>query len=205
MRPTWDDIVDPLDLTLVDPLLEWSWGQPDLKEAIRKAYQVGGDVDLGNFRTEFFAATKLWLSGANFVQIAAGAGLSVDDMLGVHSQVITFALQTIVEQGVAILDKVLQSQERELSDAILQFPSHLRFGVPTTAGCSLAAGGVSHRRAYVALGNEPELQSFAPEDRTSLFTAAYDLLNQDSEDWRIILGSLVLTNTLRDLASVIRH
>lgn len=202
LRPSWDDVVNPIDQSLVDPILQWAWTQQDLRGAIREAYRLEKNDDLSGQRAGFFSAVKLWLEGANFMQIAEGAGLSVDEFLGVHSHVLTFTLQTLVEQAIALLEKVLESQLNEIAPAVLQFPEHLRFGVPTAAGCALAAGGVTHRRAFVAIGSAPELQRFRPDDRNGIFLAAQALVEANQEMWRSRLGSLVFQNTLLNLASV---
>src|ERR1700741_4976047 len=114
-------------------------------------------------------------------------------MLGVYSGVITFVLQTIVEQAIALLSKLLESQERDLAPAIASFPSNLRFGVPTVAAHALAAGSVRHRTAAVALGTQPELQVLAA-DRQGLFYQAHALLRSDMDGWRNRLGHLVMEN-----------
>lgn len=201
-RPTWDDLVDSADSSFVGPLLEWAWLQAELQEAAREAYRIAVDVDVNSVKDSFFSAVRLWLSGSNFMQIAYGANLSVDDLLGVHTRVIAFALQTIIEQGVALLEKLLESRGQTLAPAVLQFPEHLRFGVLTVAGCALAAGGLTHRRAFVAIGNAPELQGFREDNRAGLFAAAQTLINGNSETWAANLGSLVFEKTLRDLSSV---
>jgi superfamily II DNA/RNA helicase len=169
MRPTWDDISDPADASFINPILEWAWAQHELQEAARDAFRIGAEFDVNSVREPFFLTVTLWLSGASFVQIAERASLSVDDLLGVHSRVLTFALQTIVEQGITLLQKLLESREQTAAPVVLQFPEHLRFGVPTTAGCVLAANGVRHRRAFVAIGNAAELRGFRPDDRAGIF------------------------------------
>jgi helicase len=124
-------------------------------------------------------------------------------MLGVHSHVFTYVLQTIVEQAIALLEKLLQSQSQEIAPAVRQFPVHLRFGVPTEAGCILAAGGIHHRRAFVALGNAPELRGLRANDRSAIFVAARQLVEQDRIGWQSRLGALVFKNTLRDLSAFV--
>lgn len=204
-RPTWDDILEPSDPSFLDPLLGWAWAQPELQAAARTAYRIDDDVDVNSVRETLFATIKLWISGASFLQIAEALHLPIDDILGVHSGVFSFALQTTVEQGIALLQKLIDSQGRPIAPVVLQFPEHLRFGVPTIAGFSLAAGGVRHRRAFVAIGNAPDLSGFRPDDRLGIFSAAQALLDRDREGWRAYLGSLVFDNTLRDLSSVTRR
>jgi helicase len=92
------------------------------------------------------------LAGRPFVEIAERSKVTVDRILAIHAIAQTFVLQTLVEQGVALLAKLLESQGRILAPAILLFPEYLRFGVPTEAARVLAAEGLRHRQAAVALG-----------------------------------------------------
>ncbi|CAM3111647.1 DEAD/DEAH box helicase [Rariglobus hedericola] len=202
MRATWSDVVDPTDQSLVDPILQWTWTQKELQHSLRDAYRVGDDVDLNSLREEFFTTVKLWLSGANFLQIASGANRSVDEILGIHSQVFTFSLQTIIEQAIALLEKALQSQGQEISRMARQFPEHLRFGVPSVAGCTLAAGGVTHRRAFVEIGNVLIPGNFKMDDKAHVFDVAQRSLEAHREEWRTHLGGLVFQRTMQDLSSV---
>lgn len=203
MRQTWDDVIDPLDPSFVNPILRWAWAQHEMKQAVREAYRIGEEGNLDSLREPFFSVVRLWLSGASFIQMAEGVGLPIDDVLGIHSHVITYAMQTIVEQAIALLEKILQSQDKTIAPAVFQFPEHLRFGVPRAAGCVLAAVGVHHRCAYVALGNTPELFDLQMDDRSLVVLAAQQLIEQDQEQWRTQLGTLVFENTVRDLSNVV--
>lgn len=151
LHDTWEDVSTPIDATVVKILLEWSWKQSELQSAVRSAYRLKDTDDSDSVRDSFFQTVHLWLLGYRFREMAAHVGQSVNDILGVHTGVITFALQTIVEQGVALLGKLLESQDRTLASAVVEFPEHLRFGVPTTPARILAAGGVRHRSAAVQL------------------------------------------------------
>jgi hypothetical protein len=120
-------------------------------------------------------------------------------VLDVHVKVVTFALQTLVEQGVAVLQRLLGAQGRGVADAVVQFPEHLRFGVPTPAGRALAARGVRHRKAAVEIGNALAGRAL-PEDRAVLFLLVRELMLHDAEGWRTRLGTLVFDNTIRDIS-----
>jgi hypothetical protein len=110
--------------------------------------------------------------------------------------VISYVLQVAIEQGVSLLKKLLEASDCELSQSVVDFPEHLRFGVPTTAAKVLAAGGVRHRRAAVALGESPELVMLI--DRVEVLSTARQLLD-DRERWLPVMGRMVLDNTLEDL------
>lgn len=201
-RQAWDDVNNPIDPTLVGVMLEWAWTQGDLQDAIRDAYRLNRDADTNSIRESFFDVVTLWLSGSRFTEMATRARLSLDDLLGVHAHVLTYVLQTLVEQGIALLEKLLEDQGRGLASPVAQFPEHLRFGVPTPAARMLAAGGVRHRRAAVELGTADELRGAAAEDWREVFSTALQLLTGDRDGWHARLGELVFGNTLQDLTSI---
>jgi superfamily II DNA/RNA helicase len=198
-REAWDDIADATDRVLVNIMLEWAWTHRDLQLSVREAYRLEGDTPTDSVRQSFFDLVTAWLSGARFVEIARIARLTVDDMLDVHTNVVAFGLQTVVEQGIALLERLLNSQGRAISAAVNQFPEHLRFGVPTLAGRALAARGLRHRQAFVELGNSLAGR-IIPEDRATLFPMVRQLIADDADDWRARLGTLVFENTIRDLS-----
>ena len=199
LRTRWDDIIEPTDSALVKIVLQWAWEQLEMRNAVRVAYRMERAAPIDSVRDTFFNTIELWLSGATFSELARNARLSIDDMLGLHAQVITFKLQTIVEQGIALLEKLLESQEQILAPAVIRFPEHLRFGVPSAAGLVLASGGVHHRRAYVAIGAMTELNGLSTNSK-KLFLAAKALLKKDMKVWQVRLGKLVLERTLKDLS-----
>lgn len=191
MRDSWEGIGDPLDAGFLDQIFEWAWRHRDLQREVADAYRIDAAGDLTAARTSFFSVVRLWLSGRTFAVIADTAGVSVDESLSIYTGAITFSLQTIVEQGIALLQKLLEAQGVALSPAVVRFPEHLRFGSPSTAGCVLAAGGLSHRRAFVALGNLEFLRDFHPDDRSGIFNAAQTAIESAREEWRGYLGALV--------------
>lgn len=111
----------------------------------------------------------------------------------------TFVLQTLVEQAVPIFERLLLSQGGTMSAAVTHFPEHLRFGVPTAAARVLAARGLRHRHAAVALGNALAGRALS-EDRAVLFPFVRQLIEEDREEWRTRLGQLVFERTLQDLS-----
>jgi helicase len=197
-RDAWDNITDPIDPAIVSVMLEWAWTQPDLLAAIREAYRLEDKVATDTRRQPLFDLVSLWLSGRSFFEIGAVVGLDMDELLGIHSHAVTFVLQTLIEQAVALLGRLLLSQGRSLSPAVVQFPDHLRFGVPTRAARILAARGLRHRRAAVELGNALAGRAL-PEDRVVLFPIAREIIEDHRADWRARLGPLVFDRTLQDL------
>jgi helicase len=199
-RSTWDDLTDPIDPAFVGLVLDWAWAQVDLQQAARNAYRLDDGVDVGTVRQTFFDAVAAWLSGARFKEISTRSTLPIDDLLGVHASVVSFVLQTLVEQGVALLAKLLESQGHTVAPAVLQFPEHLRFGVPTAAARVLAAGGVRHRSAAVELGTALASQGMMGDDRMALFSAARRSILAHRDALTTRLGALVVENTLWDIS-----
>jgi helicase len=201
-RPIWDDVTEAIDSALVAVLLDWAWMQKDFQDAVPAAYRLGEAADIDAQRQPFSDLVTMWLAGSRFVDMAQRLQTPLDDLLGVHTSLLGFVFQTIVEQGVALLGKLLESQGRTLSDAVVQFPEHLRFGVPTPAARVLAAGGVRHRSAAVALGGAREVRRLLAVERGPVFAAALSVLEADRNSWQRRLGNLVFDNTRQDLLSV---
>lgn len=191
MRNRWDDVETPTDPVLVDILLAWAWELPEVTEAVKEAYREPLAT-----RSDVARLLRAWIGGEPMVALAQRAETDIDTLLGVHTKVISYVLQVTIEQGIALLKKLLESAGRELAQAVVAFPEHMRFGVPTPSARILAAGGVRHRRAAVALGISAELATLT--DRTEVFFRARQLLN-DEERWLPLLGRLVLQNTAEDL------
>lgn len=199
-RPNWDDVTDPLDPNLVRTMLEWAWGQADLQEALREAHRLEDSADTSGLKQALFDTVSAWLSGSRFKDIAPVSKLDLDELLGLHGRVVSFVLQTLVEQGVALLAKLLEGDGRLLAPAVTAFPEHLRFGVPTVAARVLASGGVRHRSAAVELGNA--LRNHV-DDRRALLSAARRALQGHAVAWEERLGTLVYTNSISDLAAAL--
>ena len=199
-RPRWDDIADPLDPGFVRTLLEWALEQKDMQAAVREAYRLDNE-DISPVKEPFINAVSLWLKGARFREIAPVSNLELDAFLNLHGRVVSYTLQALVEQGVALLAKLLEDLRQPLASAVLLFPEHLRFGVPTAAARILASGGIRHRSAAIELGNALMAAGVASEDRGTIFTAALRSLEAYGDPWQQRLGSLVFNNTRRDLSS----
>jgi helicase len=196
VRERWDDITTPIDPGLIDALVSWAWDLPEVTVAVAEAYQ-----DAVPSRGEFGQLLTLWIEGAPLVEIANRTELSIDVILGVHARVVSYVLQVAIEQGVGVLRKVLEAQGREIAQVVVDFPEHMRFGVPTNAGRVLAANGLRHRRAAVVLGRSQELVVFDGGDRDGIVSIAKTII-EDSERWLPMLGQLVLENTKADLVKM---
>lgn len=197
----WSQVNDPTDPVLVRALLDWAWNQRDMQLTVREVYRLSLSDDIERVRPSFYAAVMTWLVGGDFQSIAREASLGLDETLFLHARVITYSLQTLVEQGVALLREALEASGTSLAGVVNLFPEHLRFGVPTNGALILASVGVRHRRASVMLGDTPEVRQAATDEDGDVAVVARQLIRERPETWRRRLGSLVYENTLQDLTS----
>jgi len=200
--PNWGDVADSVDPSMVQAVLEWAWNHNELQRTVRDAYRLADGDQLASVRQPFLNTVGHWLSGIRFADMALAEEMELDDLLGLYAGAISFDLQTLVEHGIALLGKLLAANGTAISDAVVNFPEHLRFGVPTPAGRVLAAGGVGHRRAFVELGRAYTDRGLPSDNRLALFHLSHSLLQEDEAHWRAVLGHLVFDNTLRDLVTV---
>lgn len=197
-RPSWQDAVDPLADELRSAILEWAWTHPELRDDVGEAFRLRDGQTAEDVKGLFFEVVRLWMNGATFFQIAQQTQLSMDDLLAVHTRAVAYALQSLVEQGISLLVRRLQSDGIEIADGVKNFTEQLRFGTPNLAGRILAAGGVRHRKAYVAIGTALTINVLATDSPT-IKISALESLRQFSAQWRDALGELVYANTLVDL------
>lgn len=197
-RLDWRAPVEPLDDRLRTIILEWAWMHSELQDAVVQTFRPPGD-NAALAKAPFFDIVRLWMFGLPFVEIRRQLQIDMNDLLAIHTRAVTFTLQTLVEQGVSLLARRLQADGQELAAGVLNFTEQLRFGAPNGAARMLAAGGVRHRRAYVALGNAIAQQGALP-DAAGVKAQALAGLRLHADGWRNQLGELVYANTLRDLS-----
>ncbi len=205
IRERWDDIENVSEPETLNPFLDWAWQLPEIGALVRETYQLDHDDPIEPQRQSLYTAVLQWIRGNNFKEISNGANLSVDDMLGVYSRLISFGLQTIIEQAVALLEKLLLARGELLSVAVLELPENMRFGASDKNSCLLASWGIHHRRAYVSLGRSLNNAGVVTQNRRALFEAARASLQAFPDEWRAHLGELVLKNTHRDLETVLER
>nr|WP_246373013.1 DEAD/DEAH box helicase [Lysobacter spongiae] len=197
-RANWQAAVDPLDDDLRTVILEWAWTHADLREAVVQTFRPEGD-DSALAKPTFFEVVRRWMAGASFLEISEQLQVDMDKLLAVHTRVINFALQTLVEQGISLITRRLRADGLEIAAGVSTFTEQLRFGAPNLPARVLAAGGVRHRKAYVALGTAI-VQLGAVPDVATIRTQAREALRQHVDGWRAYLGELVYANTLQDLS-----
>ncbi|RQX00501.1 DEAD/DEAH box helicase [Micromonospora inaquosa] len=190
----WENIDSPLNMQLLDALLAWAYAQPDFLDTLRGAYRSDDPPAVADLR----ALIHAWMAGKSFAEIAHELNSDIDTLLRVHASVVAHAFTTLVEQGISLLERYLADDERSLATAVVNLASYLRFGVATSAARAMMASGMRHRRAAVALGNDPAMALSA-----NLLLAPYEvarLLLQDEQRWRDQLGEFVYRRTVEDVA-----
>jgi helicase len=203
-RESWADVLDPLDTDFVTTMLTWAWSQRTVQISVREVYRLKENVIPDSVKESFFTFVRMWLAGNSFNDVAIASGQSVDDLLGIYTRTIAFELQTLIEQSIALLRKLVEQQEKLLAPAVEQFPEHLRYGVPTNAAKVLAANGLRHRRAVVVLGISDPLREDVSDNKAIVFIGAEQELLSDENKYRDLLGTLVFEHTKIDLDSVTR-
>jgi helicase len=196
----WETLDNPTDEQFVNVILQWAWDHGYLADDIRKAYRLEAKADLAGARDSFFVLVRRWLMGDTFAEIAVATATAVDDTLAIYTGAISYGLQTIVEQGISLLSKLLESRGRVLAESVRSFPEYLRFGAPTVGACVLSKAGIRHRRAAILLGSTQEVSLTVGAARAILFNTIRQLLQTDEVGWRERLGTLMYENTIADVA-----
>ncbi|MNJ44715.1 ski2-like helicase [compost metagenome] len=200
-RADWTSPVDPVSDEFLSVILEWAWQDRELKEDVRVAFRLDDGQTPEGVKSSFFEIIRQWVHGATFAQIGQSTQMDVDDILGIHTRVVAYSLQTLVEQGVSLLARLLLERGIEVSEEVPAFVEHLKFGAPSRFGVLLANGGVRHRKAYVALGNAVQALT-PPVQPVSAKAVALRSLENYPDGWRVALGEFVYSNTLKDVGSV---
>lgn len=198
---SWATITDPVDINVVAALFNWAWSQPEFQADVRGAFRLDQGVNALPSGRQLYAIVQAWLQGKRFVEVAASTAIETNELLGIYTAAIAYSLQTLVEQGIALLEKLLEARGVELSPAVLAFPEHLRYGVPTAAARTLSASGVRHRWAAVSLGQAATVNQVDGGDRSAVLNFARASLREQSDSWRIHLGNLIFDNTEIDLGA----
>jgi hypothetical protein len=194
----WPTLEHPLNADQVEAILRWGLELQEVQTAAKTAFRVDKDLS-EDALDQLIAIIKSWLSGARWSNIASTVNLPIDEVLRIYTSTIAFALQTNIEQGIAILTRLLEEQGSSLSPAVEAFPKHLRFGTQSQAGCMLAEFGVKHRLAYVNLGKTLDSAQRLFIDRHSVAEAGLNALTQADNGFEEILGALIYDQTISDL------
>ena len=202
LLPSWDKVDSAMNQEFLTAIIDWAFTLPEFAYAVRDAFRVKNDADLAPLRVSVEIFIKGWISGKRFIELANDLQLTVNELIGVYSSLIAFSFQTIVEQGISLLGKILEAQQQELAPAAIEFPEFLRFGVPSMTARILCSEGLRHRRAALRLG---EAISSDVEDSRFICLAANEGLLGNADAWRNDLGALIYENTLVDLQTILNN
>ncbi len=199
-REDWAAPVDPASDDLLSAILEWAWLDAEFRSDTRVAFRLDDGQIPEWVKLRLFEIIRQWVRGATFLEIARSTQMDIDEILGIHTRVVAYSLQTLVEQGISLLARILMERGIEVNEGVSAFIEHLKFGAPSRSGVALASAGVRHRKAYVALGNAiqdvPNLSQFSGTK-----AVARQSLESYSDGWRSALGELIYSNTLKDVGS----
>lgn len=199
MYAAWEVLQNPLDEEFLSAILQWAWTNGNLDDDVRRVFQLEAASDVNGVRDSFFVIVRRWILGDTHAEVAAASGRDVDDVLSIYTGLISYGLQTVVEQGISLLSKLLEAQGRILSEAVRGFPDHLRFGVPTAGAVMLSKVGIRHRRAAILLGTTPEVTGVTGAGRAIALAVVRQLLQTDEAGWRDRVGTLMYEDTIADV------
>ena len=106
----WETLEIPTNDQFVNVILDWAWAHGYRTTSARF---IG--LELGAMLTAFeilFSIVRRWLAGDSYAEIAGASGTDLNEVLAIHTGAISYALQSVVEQGVSLLEKLLESQGR---------------------------------------------------------------------------------------------
>jgi helicase len=195
----WSSVVESLDPIFLNAILDWAWVQPEILQSVRSCFGLGANSPVEQFKPQIGNLVRSWIAGNSFAEMARVSNWPIDEVLRIHAHVISYGMQTVIEQGIALLGKVLELQGQLLPDAVIKFPEHLRYGIPSRPGCLLAAVGVRHRRAAVLLGDEVRRERPELLDMTAIPLVAWNVIERDQAWWTERLGVFVHARTVEDL------
>ena len=197
-RADWMSPVDPVSDELVSAILEWAWRDKELTADVHAAFRLDDGQDTESVKPKFFKIVHQWVHGGTFAEIAQSTQMDIDDILGIHTRAITYSLQTLVEQGISLLARLLIERGIVVNVGVPAFIEHLKFGAPSHIGVLLANSGVRHRKAYVELGKAMKSLAISINSANAKAVARRSL-DAHPEAWRNALGEFVFSNTLNDV------
>lgn len=195
----WTTTANATHAIILTLFYDWAWKQQDFQADVRGAFRLDVEVSTETVKGSLLMILSEWIGGQRFGNIAAVTETDIDLLLGIYTSAIAYSFQTLVEQGAALLDKLLKEKGVEMPNSVADFPEYLRFGVPTLCARTLLAGGLRHRFAGCGLGDALTKSGIDGRNKAATFEAARNALTMRSDSWRPYLGSLVYENSLVDL------
>lgn len=196
----WTTLPGESNREAIGALLDWAFTLSEVDAKLREAYRVDDSDPTSTVHQGFRRFVELWVEGSRFVDIADQLSVDVNQVLRIYSGAFSFAFQTVAEQGIALLDELLEARLETLPEAVRTIPDFLRHGVPDESSLRFAMSGVRHRRAAIDLGNSYAVD--AGEQRLAIEIARAELTD-DYNEWLARWGELMLTNTLSDLDEIL--
>lgn len=191
---SWTDIKTPLNEAFINSLVVWALDVPGFREVFQKAAGHPVQDSDAAFLSKVVAG---WIAGDTFFEISSELKIDVDRLLQIHSRVILYEFKSLVEQAVVIVQEKFQSEGKSLSQAVVNLPDYLRFGVPNVLARELMMCGLRHRQAAVKLSQDLQAEPVAVHHSPS--KAAFLMLREEDSMWRETLGDFVYERSIADL------
>lgn len=196
-RDDWGSLAADSYSDLFGTLLDWAWTHYEVRIATCAAFSLPSDeAGEQSARANLSVLAVSWAAGSEYQVLAGFLGMEVDDVLTATTHTLGFALISVLEQGVAILDNLVEGGVSQEVDTLIE---RLRFGVPSKVAVDMMVKGVRHRSAAVALSRAEAVVAAAADLFGSPLIVAAQILREDANSWRENLGTLVYENTLADL------
>lgn len=196
-RDDWAQIQETEVGVLLETLLGWAWTHFEVRTATCSAFGISTDaVGEQRAKAQLSLLARFWINGATYPVLAELLNVEVDDVLTATTQALGFAVVSTLEQGVAILENLADGG---ISKDVGTVVERLRFGVPSNVAVAMMAKGVRHRSAAISLSLAQAVIAASKDILANPLTTAAQLLRDDADHWRELLGTLVYENTLVDL------
>ncbi len=199
----WTQPIAANDAALIATFVTWAWSHPDFRADAEASFRLDANQTLDEMIPVFGVIALSWLGGQSFREMSQAINKPIDELLQVHSRLITFQFLTLVEQAIALLERLVESAGGILTEGVRRLPECLRYGTVSYAGAALAHAGLRHRRAITALGNAVDaLRPNGVVDRPTAIEEAYGLIFRERDIWNKTLGEFVSARTFQDLDSL---
>lgn len=196
-RDDWAQVQDTEIGSLLKTLLDWAWTHYEVRTATCSAFGISIENDGEPMaKARLFELARFWINGTSYPKLAELLNVEVDDVLTATTKALGFALVSVLEQGVVILENLF---EDGISENVGILVECLRFGVPSKVAVAMMTKGVRHRSAAIFLGRAQAVVAASEDLLDNPLNVAAQILRDEADHWRDILGTLVYENTLIDL------
>lgn len=198
LRDDWATVGDAKVGPLLDTLLDWAWTHYDVRVSTCETFglDIKNEEAVAAARGQLTLLVRFWIAGAGYPEIALLMKENVDLILTAVARALSYSLVSVLEQGIAILDNLVEGGVSQSVETLLE---RVRYGVPNESAVLLIQRGVRNRSVAIALSQAPEVLAAADDFARRPVSAAAQVLRDRHEDWRQTLGQVMYENAIADL------